>query len=65
MSIKTKFESSMDKNNLYSWMFVNGIMTILNDKTFVIKLKENYVHRTPFYEINLIRKEKQNNNGIR
>ena len=53
MTIKAKWDNYFDKNNMYSWIFVNGIMTILNEETYRITIKENYIHRTPYYEISI------------
>jgi hypothetical protein len=53
MTIKAKWNNYFDKNNMYSWVFVNGIMTILNEETYRITIKENYIHRTPYYEISI------------
>lgn len=61
MTIKTKLENYIDKNDVYSWIFVNGIMTILNEDKYYITLKENYVHRTPYYEISIYNKKETNN----
>lgn len=57
MTIKAKWEDRFDKSNIYSWIFINGMMTILNEETYKITLKENYVHRTPYYEINITNKK--------
>ncbi len=54
-------DNYFDKSNMYSWVFVNGIMTILNEETYNITLKENYVHRTPYYEINITKKKETKN----
>jgi hypothetical protein len=56
MTIKAKWDYYFDKNNMYSWIFVNGIMTILNEETYRITIKENYIHRTPYYVISITNK---------
>jgi hypothetical protein len=61
MTIKAKWENRFDKNNIYSWIFINGMMTILNEETYKITLKENYVHRTPYYEISITNKKDMKN----
>lgn len=61
MTLKGKWHNYVDTTDMYSWIFVNGIMTIANEDTYQITLKENYVHRTPYYEICINRKEKKNN----
>jgi hypothetical protein len=56
MRLKAKIESSFyDKKNMYSWVFVNGVMFIANEETYNFTLKESYFHRLPYYknEINL------------
>lgn len=61
MTLKGKWQNYVDTSNMFSWIFVNGIMTIENDDTYQITLIENYVHRTPYYEICIKRKERTKN----
>jgi hypothetical protein len=56
MTIKAKWDNYFEKHNMYSWIFVNGIMTILNEETYRVTIKENYIHRTPYYEISITNK---------
>lgn len=53
MTLKAKWDNCFDKNDLYAWIFVNGMMTILNEETYKITIKENYIHRTPYYEVSI------------
>lgn len=66
MTLKGKWQNFVDTTEMYSWIFVNGLLTIENDETYQIILKENYVHRTPYYEIHITKaKGKRNENDER
>lgn len=60
MTIKAKFDGSFNKSKMYSWIFIKGVMVILNEDTFNVTIKESYIHK-PSYEIgiNKIRKRKK------
>lgn len=62
MNLKTKWDNHFDKCTLYSWIFIDGIMKISDEETYKITLKENYVHRTPFYDIDKTKKENKDEN---
>jgi hypothetical protein len=63
MTLKNKWDNHFDKSVLYSWIFINGIMKFANEETYKITLKENYVHRTPYYEIDITKREKKDENN--
>lgn len=53
MTLKAKWDNCFDKSDMYAWIFINGMMTILNEETYKITIKENYIHRTPYYEVSI------------